>query len=127
MDLEVLADFGLVAAHGSVSAAARLSGRPKSTLSRHVIALERHLSVVLFDRTDRSFDLTPKGAELFTRTRALVEQLRHVEDEIRRVEPRRSKSPDVADPQDAPGQAVAVGAVQGQLVSTDPCSRDASI
>ena len=83
MNLEILADFDLVATHGSVSTAARYSGRSKSTLSRHVIALESNLSVALFDRTYRPLQLTSEGAELFSRTRTLFEQLRSVEKEIR--------------------------------------------
>jgi DNA-binding transcriptional LysR family regulator len=36
MDLQSLADFNLVAAHGGFGRASRSSGRPKATLSRRV-------------------------------------------------------------------------------------------
>ena len=50
VDLEALADFVLVAAHGGVTQASRASGRPKASLSRKVMELEASLGVRLFTR-----------------------------------------------------------------------------
>ena len=50
MDLLALVDFNLVARHGGFGRAARLSGRPKATLSRRVAELERSLDLRLFER-----------------------------------------------------------------------------
>ncbi len=68
MDLEALSAFALVAAHGSVTRASRVSGRPKASLSRQVMALEASLGVRLFERGPRSIHLTAEGEQLHART-----------------------------------------------------------
>ncbi|MBW8837387.1 MAG: LysR family transcriptional regulator, partial [Burkholderia sp.] len=45
MDLLALADFNLVARHGSFGEAARVAERPKATLSRRVSELEDSLGL----------------------------------------------------------------------------------
>lgn len=68
MDPEALSDFVLVATHGGVTQAARVSGRPKASLSRRVMELEASLGVRLFERGARSVRLTQEGELLLLRT-----------------------------------------------------------
>ena len=75
MDLLALADFNLVAAHGGFGKASRVSGRPKTTLSRRVMALEEALGVRLLDRGSRALKLTTEGMSLFARTDGLLREI----------------------------------------------------
>ena len=75
MDLLALADFNLVARHGGFGRAARETGRPKATLSRHVAELEASLELRLFERGARSLKLTEEGRALFERTALLLTEL----------------------------------------------------
>ncbi|MDR8052478.1 LysR family transcriptional regulator [Burkholderia cenocepacia] len=75
MDLLALADFNLVARHGSFGEAARVAGRPKATLSRRVAELENSLSLRLFERGARGVKLTQEGRALYERTGALLAEL----------------------------------------------------
>ena len=61
LDVNALADFNLVVRHGGFGAAARASGRPKATLSRHIRALEDSLGLRLIDRDSHAFRLTDEG------------------------------------------------------------------
>lgn len=72
MDLLALADFVLVARHGGFGTAARLTGRPKATLSRRVSELEAALDLRLFERGGRRLVLTEEGRALFERTSILL-------------------------------------------------------
>ena len=72
MDLLALADFVLVARHGGFGTAARLTGRPKATLSRRVSELEAALDLRLFERGGRMLVLTEEGRALFERTSILL-------------------------------------------------------
>ncbi|MHC2436055.1 DNA-binding transcriptional LysR family regulator [Bradyrhizobium sp. USDA 4451] len=56
MDLQALADFNLVAAHGGFGRASRISGRAKATLSRRVAELEQSLGVRLIERVRKVSD-----------------------------------------------------------------------
>ena len=82
MDLEALADFVLVATHGGLGKAARLTGRSKATLSRKVAELEEALQVRLVERGPQALRLTPAGEALFIRTRGLLGDLRQAGDDI---------------------------------------------
>ncbi|WP_334043752.1 LysR family transcriptional regulator [Burkholderia ambifaria] len=75
MDLLALADFNLVARHGSFGEAARAAGRPKATLSRRVTELENSLALRLFERGSRGVTLTQEGRALYERTGALLAEL----------------------------------------------------
>ena len=68
MDLSLLADFHLVAAHGGLGKASRASGRPKASLSRRLADLEESLGVRLIERGARALELTSAGQELMART-----------------------------------------------------------
>ena len=75
MDLLALVDFNLVARHGGFGRAARLSGRPKATLSRRVADLERSLGLRLFERGARNLKLTEEGRALHERTSVLLTEI----------------------------------------------------
>ncbi|HDR9483160.1 TPA: LysR family transcriptional regulator [Burkholderia aenigmatica] len=75
MDLLALADFNLVARHGSFGEAARAADRPKATLSRRVAELENSLSLRLFERGSRGVTLTQEGRALYERTGVLLAEL----------------------------------------------------
>ncbi len=67
MDLNALADFQLVAAHGGFGKASRASGRSKATLSRRVADLEASLGVRLIERGGLGLALTDAGQLLLAR------------------------------------------------------------
>lgn len=78
MNLIALTDFNLVATHGGFGRASRASGRPKATLSRHVIELEEALGIRLLERAGRSFRLSEEGKALNARTEGLVSEIAEV-------------------------------------------------
>lgn len=83
MDLLALADFNDVARHGGVGRAARMTGRPKATLSRRIRQLEDALDVRLFERGGHELHLTEEGRELQQQTQSLLEQIDEVGDTLR--------------------------------------------
>ena len=60
-DLNDVFMFARVVEAGSFTAAARLLGMPKTTISRRVAALEREVGVRLLQRTTRSLNMTDAG------------------------------------------------------------------
>ncbi|MCA1326368.1 LysR family transcriptional regulator [Herbaspirillum sp. alder98] len=86
MDINALADFQLVAAHGGFGRASRASGRSKATLSRRVADLEKLLGVRLVERGARSLELTAAGQLLLTRSdgpmREIAEAMTEVQEGI---------------------------------------------
>ena len=50
LDISLLVDFQLIAAHGGLGKASRASGRPKASLSRRLAELEEALGVRLIER-----------------------------------------------------------------------------
>jgi DNA-binding transcriptional LysR family regulator len=78
MDLLALSDFNLVASFGGFGRASRASGRPKATLSRRVMELEKSLGVRLLDRSSRSLRLTEEGNTLHARTEGLLNEVAEV-------------------------------------------------
>lgn len=75
MDLQALADFNLVAAHGGFGRASRVSGRAKATLSRRVAELEQSLGVRLIERGAQSLRLTEEGRALHERTQGPLAEI----------------------------------------------------
>src|ERR1041384_7993119 len=65
MDLNEIAVFTRVVQAGSFTAAARLLGMPKSTVSRKVSELEERLNARLLQRTTRRLSLTDAGRTYF--------------------------------------------------------------
>jgi DNA-binding transcriptional LysR family regulator len=82
MDLLALADFNLVARHGGFGRAARISDRPKATLSRRVAELESSLGLRLFERGARALKLTQEGQALHQRTGHLLTEIEEAVAEI---------------------------------------------
>lgn len=66
--------FTLVAQHGGYTAASRITGIPKNKLSRRVTALEEHLGVRLFQRTNRQVSLTETGFRLMEHGLAILSE-----------------------------------------------------
>ena len=85
INLDDLADFVLVAAHGGFANASRASARPKATLSRKVMELEASLGVRIFERGPRSVRLTEEGELLYARTAGLLTDLNESADIVRDV------------------------------------------
>lgn len=75
LDLNHLAVFERVAAHGSFSAAAREMGLPRSSVSRAVAMLEDALGTRLLQRTTRAVVLTEAGAALLRRSAGAIAEL----------------------------------------------------
>jgi DNA-binding transcriptional LysR family regulator len=61
LDLNDIVVFARVIEAGSFTAAARLLGMPKTTVSRRIAALEREVGVRLIQRTTRSLNVTDAG------------------------------------------------------------------
>ena len=68
VDLNDIVMFARVVEAGSFTAAARLLGMPKTTVSRRVAALEREVGVRLLQRTTRSVNLTDAGRLYYERS-----------------------------------------------------------
>lgn len=68
---------------GSLSAAAARLGVPRSTVSRRLARLERHLGFVLADRNTRSFKLTDAAQRLVGEAGTLLAQLETVSEAVR--------------------------------------------
>jgi len=76
VDLNALADFSLVAAHGGLGKASRASGRSKATLSRRIADLEEQLGARLIERSARGLQLTEAGELLMARTEGPMHDVR---------------------------------------------------
>ena len=72
VQLDQLRTFIDVAAAGSFSRAATLSGSTQSSISKRILALERALGSRLFDRTGRGALLTQAGRVLLSRAESLI-------------------------------------------------------
>lgn len=75
LPLEEMGTFVRAAEQGSLSAAARSLGVPKSTVSRRIARLEAALGVELVRRTSRTFRLTEAGEALLRRAGPAVRDL----------------------------------------------------
>ena len=77
LDLNDIAVFARVVEAGSFTAAARLLGMPKTTVSRRIAALEREVGVRLVQRTTRSLAMTDAGRLYYEQS---SQALRTIED-----------------------------------------------
>ena len=82
MDLNALADFNAVVAHGGFGKASRATGRPKASLSRRVVQLEQELGVRLLQRDVRGLVLTEEGATLHASTARLLGEVTDVAEAV---------------------------------------------
>ena len=79
LDLNDLRLLMQVIEHGSYTAASRVNGIPKSTISQRIAALEKTVGTGLLRRTSRSFSLTEAGALLLPHARAIEGLARTIE------------------------------------------------
>jgi DNA-binding transcriptional LysR family regulator len=77
LDLNDIVVFARVVEAGSFTAAARLLGMPKTTVSRRIAALEREVGVRLLQRTTRSLTMTDAGRLYYEQS---SQALRTIED-----------------------------------------------
>jgi DNA-binding transcriptional LysR family regulator len=77
LDLNDIVVFARVVEAGSFTAAARLLGMPKTTVSRRIAALEREVGVRLLQRTTRSLSITDAGRHYYQQS---SQALRTIED-----------------------------------------------
>jgi DNA-binding transcriptional LysR family regulator len=73
-DVNDLCLFGRVVEAGGFAAAERLTGIPKSRLSRRVAALERQLNVRLIQRTAQRFQVTEIGQGVYQHARRIADE-----------------------------------------------------
>lgn len=77
LDLNDIVVFARVVEAGSFTAATRLLGMPKTTVSRRIAALEREVGVRLIQRTTRSLNMTDAGRLYYEQS---SQALRTIED-----------------------------------------------
>lgn len=78
-----IASFVSVVDHGSISAAARANGVPKSTISRRVTRLEAALGVALVTRSSQRIAITNEGRQFHARASGALAELREAELQLR--------------------------------------------
>src|SRR5215471_15960867 len=79
MDLNEILVFTRVVQSGSFTAAAKLLGMPKSTVSRKVSELEERLDARLLQRTTRKLSLTDVGRTYFDYCSRIVTEVEDAE------------------------------------------------
>jgi LysR family transcriptional regulator, regulator for bpeEF and oprC len=79
MDPKHLLMFAKVVECGGITAAARVLGMPKATVSRAVAKIEKSLSTRLLERSSRKIRLTESGIVLFEHCRRIAEEIGHAE------------------------------------------------
>ena len=82
MDLNEIAVFTRVVQAGSFTAAAKLLGMPKSTVSRKVSDLEERLNARLLQRTTRKLSLTDAGRTYFDYGVRIVSEIEAAENAV---------------------------------------------
>lgn len=75
VETRLLEVFRVVAAHGSISAAARDLRFTQSAVSRQIAVLEAEIGAPLFDRLPRGVTLTEEGRELLPHAEAVLDRL----------------------------------------------------
>lgn len=110
MDYNRVALFVRVAKAGSFTAAARVAGLPKSSVSRSIARLEQDLGVRLLQRTTRKLALTAAGQAYFDAVQGSVAAIEEADDAAREhgAEPRGTVR--LTAPPDAGGLADAIAA-----------------
>lgn len=78
-DLNDLAYFADVVAHGGFAAAGRALREPKSKLSRRIAGLEERLGLRLIERSSRRFRVTDTGQAFYERCRAMLAEAEQAE------------------------------------------------
>ena len=73
--LQAIGIFVRIAESGSLSAAARATGRSLPAVSRTLVQLEEHLGVRLLQRTTRRTHLTEAGSRYLERCKRLLAEL----------------------------------------------------
>jgi DNA-binding transcriptional LysR family regulator len=84
LDLTDISYFVHAVEKKGMSAAARAFDVPKSTVSRHILALEAALGARLIQRTTRSFALTDIGQEFYTHAVATLIEAETAENAVRK-------------------------------------------
>jgi len=84
--LEGLHEFVSIVEAGSISAAARMLGVPRATLSRRLAALEASLGVRLLHRSTRRLVPTPAGDTLYQRGRHVLRDAQDTLTAVRRLD-----------------------------------------
>ena len=78
-NLNDLAYFAEVVAHGGFAAAGRALHEPKSKLSRRIAGLEKRLGLRLIERSSRRFRVTDTGQAFYERCRAMLAEAEQAE------------------------------------------------
>ncbi|MGM9521694.1 MAG: LysR family transcriptional regulator [Oscillospiraceae bacterium] len=73
MKIEYFDEFIELAKSGNYLSSANLMYMSQSSLSRHIVALEKHFDVVLFDRSTRRMDITEEGRMLLPYAKKISE------------------------------------------------------
>lgn len=118
MDYNDLVLFARVVETGSFTAAARLTGRPKSSVTRGIARLEQVLGVRLVQRTTRQRGVTAAGRELYERVRGAIGAIADATEAVRQE----GRAPRGIVRVTAPSDAAAMGvpeAIAG-LVAANP-------
>ena len=79
-------EFVCIVDEGSISAAARVLGLPRATLSRHLTRLEDRLGVRLLHHNTRRLAPTRAGEELYRRARGILTAAAEAEQAVRRLD-----------------------------------------
>lgn len=82
MDLNAIAVFAQVVDCGSFTHAADALNMTKSTVSRKLVELEKHLGVRLITRSTRSLVLTPEGERFYQSSLQMLEIMNQAELEV---------------------------------------------
>jgi DNA-binding transcriptional LysR family regulator len=77
LDLNDILVFARVVEAGSFTAAARLLGMPKTTVSRRIAALEQELGIRLLQRTTRNLNVTDAGRLYYEQSSQALRSIEH--------------------------------------------------
>lgn len=82
LDLNEISSFVSIIENGSLTKAAQQVQIPKSTLSRHLMQLERRLGITLVQRTTRKISLTPSGKQFYESCKLCLVDLQKAEKQL---------------------------------------------